>query len=142
MTAKEYLKQAYYLDRRINSDLQELTELKKLAYSISSPGLEQSYNPNCPNDASFVKCLERIESMEKYIDEEVDRFVCLKADVRNVIDEVENHDQQMLLRYRYIHLYSWEKIESEMHYSHRWIHTLHGKALKAVDVVLKRRNVI
>ena len=142
MTAKEYLKQAYYLDGRINSDLQELSELRAMAYSISSPSMERNNNPNRSTNATFVKSLERLSALEKIIDEEVDNFVRLKGEIRNVIDEIENHDQQMLLRYRYIHLYTWEKIESKMHYSHRWIHTLHGKALKAVDAVLKKKNLI
>ena len=37
MTAKEYLKQAYRLDHRINSDLEEVAQLRGMAMSISSP---------------------------------------------------------------------------------------------------------
>ena len=33
MTAKEFLEQAYYLDIRIRSNLQELAELRKMVYS-------------------------------------------------------------------------------------------------------------
>ena len=55
MTAKEYLKQAYYLDGRINSDLQELSELRAMAYSISSPGMERNNNPNRSTNAPFVE---------------------------------------------------------------------------------------
>lgn len=136
MTAKEYLKQAYRLDAQIKSDLEELSELRRLAYAVSSPGFEQKSNPNAATSASFVKSIERIEALENHINDEIDRFICLKADIRNTISKVNNHEQQMLLRYRYIHLYTWEQISEKMHYSHRWIHSLHGKALKSVDLVL------
>ena len=62
MTAKEFLEQAYYLDIRIRSNLQELAELRKMVYSISSVSLEQSYNPNHSTEASFVKGIESILS--------------------------------------------------------------------------------
>ena len=44
MTAKEFLEQVNYLDIRIRSNLQELADLRKMIYSVSSPSLEQSYN--------------------------------------------------------------------------------------------------
>ena len=37
MTAKEYLRQAYRLDHRINSDLAELERLRDMEGSISLP---------------------------------------------------------------------------------------------------------
>ena len=37
MTTKEYLQQAYRLDKRINSHIKELEELKSMAAAISSP---------------------------------------------------------------------------------------------------------
>ena len=37
MRAKEYLQQAYYLDKRISGDLEELARLKELSTSIT-PG--------------------------------------------------------------------------------------------------------
>ena len=37
MTAKEYLHQAYRLDQKINSDIEELSSLREMSGSISSP---------------------------------------------------------------------------------------------------------
>ena len=36
MTAKEYLRQAYRLDQKINSDLEEVAALREMASSVSS----------------------------------------------------------------------------------------------------------
>ena len=37
MTNKEYLHQAYRLDHKINSDIEELKRLREMSGSISSP---------------------------------------------------------------------------------------------------------
>ena len=36
MTNKEYLRQAYRLDQKINSDIEEVARLREMASSISS----------------------------------------------------------------------------------------------------------
>ena len=64
-----------------------------------------------------------------------------KEEIRSVIDQVENFDQQMLLRYRYLHHYSWETIAETMHFGTRWLHVLHGRALNSVDSILRFRNL-
>lgn len=60
MTAKEYLRQAYRLDHRINSDLAELERLRDMEGSISSPSFEEHYNPNRNTEAPFIRCLEKV----------------------------------------------------------------------------------
>jgi len=142
MTAKEYLSQAYYLDVRIKSDLDELSELRKMVSRISAPNLEPNYNPNHSSEAPFVKELEAVWRLEEKIHTEIDNLSSIKATIHEVIDEVEEHDRQMLLRYRYVHLDSWETIAAKMHYSNRWVHTLHGRALRSAEVILKRRGLI
>lgn len=49
MTAKEYLRQAYRLDHRIDSDITEMERLREMACSIGSPGFEEHYDPNHAN---------------------------------------------------------------------------------------------
>lgn len=129
MTAKEYLKQAYWLDQKINSDLAELARLKEIAASIGSPALGERNNPNRQTEAPFVRGLERVWEMEKRIDAEIDRLVDLKEQIRGIIDRLDNPDEQMLLRYRYLHHDTWENIASMMNYSVRWVYKLHAKAL-------------
>lgn len=141
MTAKEFLCQAYRLDVRIKSDKRELEELRSLAAGVGSPGFERSYNPNKAIEPPFIKALERIQDMEAWINAEIDSLIKKKAEIREVIDEVEDFDQQTLLRYRYLHHASWDEICNEMHFGLRWLHILHGKALSATEDVLRRRGL-
>ena len=48
MTVKEYLKQAYRLDHRIDSDIAEMERLREMACSIGVPGFEEHHDPNHP----------------------------------------------------------------------------------------------
>ena len=64
MTAKEYLRQAYRLDHRIDSDITEMERLREMACSIGSPGFEEHYDPNHATEAPFVRALEKVWKME------------------------------------------------------------------------------
>lgn len=134
MTVKEYLKQAYRLDQRINSDLVEIEHLRKMASSISTPGFEEHFNPNPATEAPFVRCLEKIWELEKKIDAEVDTLVELKEQMRSVIEKATNPDEQMVLRYRYIHNKTWEQIGDEMFTDERTVRRWHGRALSRLTL--------
>ena len=134
MTAKEYLKQAYRLDHRINSDIAELGRLREMSTSISSPSLGEKVQTNRNTDAPFVKCLERIYSLEEKINEEIDLLVNLKEEIRSVIDMVSNTDERMVLRYRYIHNYTWEQIGDVLGADSRTVRRWHGQALGHVTL--------
>lgn len=129
MTPKEYLKQAYRLDHRIDSDIAELGRLREMSTSISSPSLGEKVQTNRNTDAPFVKCLERIYALEEKINEEIDLLVNLKEEIRSVIDMVSNTDERMVLRYRYIHNYTWEQIGDVLGADSRTVRRWHGQAL-------------
>ena len=72
--------------------------------------------------------------LEQKINAEIDRLVDLKEQIRTVIDRVENPDEQMVLRYRYIHNWTWERIGNELHADARTVRRWHGKALLHVTL--------
>jgi len=139
MTAKEYLKQAYRLDHRIDSDIEELGRLRIMSTSISSPAIGEKIQTNRGTDAPFLKCLESIFEQEEKIKEELDLLVELKHEIRSVIDTVSNTDERMVLRYRYIHNYTWEQIGDELGADSRTVRRWHGKAL--THVVLPQKPI-
>lgn len=134
MTAKEYLRQAYRLDHRINSDIAERERLQEMAGSVGSPGFEEHYNPNRPSEAPFVRCLEKVWDLEQKINSEIDRLIDLKAQMREVIATASNADEQMVLRYRYIHNMTWEQIGDELHADRTTVYRWHNSALNHVTL--------
>lgn len=134
MTAKEFLRQAYRLDHRIHSDMAELERLREMASSVGSPGMEEHYNPNRLTEASFIRNLEKIWELQEKINQEIDRFVDLKEQIRNVIATATNTDEQMVLRYRYIHNMTWEQIGDELHADRTTVYRWHNQGLSHVSL--------
>lgn len=134
MTPKEYLRQAYRLDHRINSDIAEMERLQEMIGTVSSPSLEEHYNPNRPTEAPFIRRLEKVWELQDKINREIDRFIDLKAQMRDVIATVSDADEQMVLRYRYIHNMTWEQIGDELHADRTTVFRWHNAALKHITL--------
>lgn len=71
MTNKEYLRQAYRLDQKINSDIEEVARLREMAGSISSPVLGDKVQTSRSGDAPFVRSIEKILLLEEKINREM-----------------------------------------------------------------------
>ena len=134
MTPKEYLRQAYRLDHRINSDIAEMERLQEMVGTVSSPSLEEHYNPNRPTEAPFIRRLEKVWELQDKINREIDWFIDLKAQMRDVIATVSDADEQMVLRYRYIHNMTWEQIGDELHADRTTVFRWHNAALKHITL--------
>ena len=134
MKAKEYLHQAYRLDKRIQSNLEEMERLWELSTSVSSPGWGERVQTTRYTDALFIRYLERIEELQEKINNEVDHLVALKAEIRDVINQVTDIDERMVLRYRYVHNFTWEQIGDELNADKSTIRRWHGNALNHVIV--------
>lgn len=132
MTAKEYLRQAYRLDQKISSDLEEVASLREMSASVSSPQLTERVQTSKNTDAPFVRALEKIMDLEERINKEIELLMELKKEIRAVITTVEDTDECMILKYRYVHNYTWEQIGNELHADARTVRRWHGKALQHV----------
>ena len=132
MTVKEYLRQAYRLDHRIDSDISEMERLREMACSIGAPGFEEHYDPNHPTEAPCIRALEKVWKLEEKINAEIDRLVDLKAQMRGVIEAVSDPDERMVLRYRYIHNMTWEKIGDVLHADRTTVYRWHNTAIRHV----------
>lgn len=132
MTAKQYLKQAYRLNELINSDLEELKQLKALSTSISSLSLSGVISSGTRNsDASFVNCINKIVNLEEKINTEIDSYVDLKEEIRQKIIALDDKNEILILQERYLLFTTWEKIADNMNFTPQWIYELHKKALKS-----------
>ena len=133
MTAKEYLSQAYRIDQRINSKLEQVTSLRELSTKATA-----TFSDVPPSGTRNVHRLEdvilKIVSLEEEINHEIDRLVDLKREIHTVIGEVRNPEYQTLLELRYLCFKSWEQIGVLMSYNTTYLFELHSRALKAVRV--------
>ena len=134
MTAKEYLNQARHLDALIHCRLREIDYWRDLSSSVSGSSFEEHHNPNRPTEAPFVRCLEKIDEIQHSVEEKVAYLICLKEEINKAIDKLDNRDEQLLLRYRYLDNCTWEEIAAMLNVSIRSVHRIHGTALQHFSV--------
>ncbi|MBQ9685230.1 MAG: DUF1492 domain-containing protein [Oscillospiraceae bacterium] len=129
MTIRDYLFQAYRLDQRIDSNIREVSTLRKMMGSISSPVLGDRVQTSRPAEAPFVRSLEKIMALEEKINSEIDLLISLKEQIRGVIAAVPDTDERMVLSYRYVHNLTWEEISDELNESVSTVKRRHRSAL-------------
>lgn len=135
MTAKEYLNQARHLDALINCRLREIDYWRDLSSSVSGTRFDGTpHSPNRPTEAPFVRCLEKIDEIQRSVEEKITYLVRLKEEINTAIDKLENRDEQLVLRYRYLDDCTWEEISRMLNVSLRTVHRIHGSALQNFSV--------
>lgn len=135
MTAKEYLDQARHLEVLINCRLREIDYWKNLSSSVSGMRFDgMPHSPNRPTEAPFVRCLEKIDEIQRSVEEKVAQLISLRDEINARIDMLDSHEEQVLLRYRYIDGCTWEEIERMMNVSERTAFRIHGRALAHFSV--------
>lgn len=135
MTPKQYLNQAKHLDAMINCRLREIDYWKDLSVSITSGRYDgMPHSPNRPADAAFVSCIERIDEAKKDVAEKVARLITLREEISSQISLLSDHDEQLVLRFRYVDGCTWEDIAGILNVSVRTVHRIHGSALQNFSV--------
>lgn len=134
MTAKEYLNQAYRLEQRIKLAKMEIEGLQELSCCVSSPGFEEHHNPNRNTDAPFMKTLYKIMEMQEKVNKELNQLLVLKEEISGVIAEISDHDERLVLQYRYLYNWTWARIGEEIYADERTVRRWHNKALAHIVV--------
>ena len=139
MTATEYLGQAYRLDQRINSKLQQVESLRSLTRKVTA-----SYDGETVFHTRNVTSLEdtifRLMEAEEELNRQIDELVVLKMDISRMINRVRNESLRLILEKRYLCFLQWDQIAAEMHYSRRWVLNRHARAVEVVDKLMAERD--
>jgi DNA-directed RNA polymerase specialized sigma subunit len=131
MTAKEYLGQAYRLDQRINSKLEQVMSLRTLATKATST-LSDTPPSGTRNVHRMEDIIVKIIEMENEINRDIDNLVDLKREMVSVIKAVTDPEYQTILELRYLCFKSWEQIAVDMNYSIQHIYRLRDRALNEI----------
>ena len=129
MTVKEYLGQAYRIEQRINSKLEQVGSLRALAAKATSTISDMPHSGS-RDVQSMEGIIVKIIDLENEINADIDTLVDLKREIVGIIKAIDNPEYQTLLELRYLCFFSWEKVAVEMDYDLRYLHKLHRKALE------------
>ena len=113
MTAKEYLQQALMLENRINSNISIINDLKikvKTIQAISYSAIKAQHGYK----NTMEELLSKIDSMEEALRVDIEKSINLKAKILKEIKQIEDLNQQAVLKYRYICGYDWNAIADKM----------------------------
>lgn len=133
MNAKEYLSQAVWLDRMIDSKLEQLEMLKSLAMKVTSSFTKEKISGGNIEKSKMESTMVKVIDLEHEINADIDRLVNLKKDIQDTINKMDDINPQLLLELRYFSGKGWDEIAASMGYDPRTVYRIHGKALKEFE---------
>ena len=132
MKIKEYLMQAYRIDQRINSKLEQIGALHDLATKATVTYSDMPKSPN-RSGSRIEDAIIKIIDLEDEINKDIDRLVDLKTDITHLIKNLDSHEYQIILEQRYLCFKSWEQISVDLGYSIQHTFRLHDAALTELE---------
>lgn len=133
--AKQYLLEYQRIHRKIARLEAQISEIEEQADKITawSDGdrVQSSHNPD-----KIGQLVARKIDMETKLLDAIGELFDKLDEIEYVLGSLRNPDYALLLEYHYIRGLTWESISLKMHYSTRWIQTLHGRALMEVDKLI------
>ena len=132
MNAKQFLSQAAYLDETINTKLKQITALHSLATNGTS--VLSLASGHTDEKRRMEQIIIKIVTLEKDIDDTVDKLVKLKSDINFAILMIDDPESRLILEKRYLSREKWEDIAAEMCTSIQNVYKLHSRALKKLEI--------
>ena len=123
---KEYLKSYRRAVKREKDILDEIQRLRadKMFPSVANDGMPKGSNQSDLSD--YIAILD--EQIELLKAERLEKARCYQK-IERQIKQMENEDEQEVLRLRYITGLKWEAVAARMSYSWKHIHRIHSSAL-------------
>lgn len=90
MKIKEYLMQAYRIDQRINSKLEQIGSLHDLATKATVTYSDMPKRPN-RSRSNIADAIIKIMDLEDETNKDIDKLVDLKTDITHLIKKLDSH---------------------------------------------------
>lgn len=140
MTAKEYLRQYEYADRRAKRLKEEYDEellrIDAIRSASDNDGMPHGTNISRPTEDKAIKLTDKAL---KWQQAELDAIEARQR-VFELIYDIDGIEGDVLIS-RYVKLHKWEEICVELHYSWHGIHAAHRRALDIVSRALNGTNI-
>lgn len=120
---------------QINDKLDELKKLQSLATKVNVVNEGNRVKSSGSQD-KMANTVVSIVELENEIQEDVNRLMALKREVKQTIEKVSEPDLMSILYKRYVLYDSWEKIAVSLNISYRHATRLHGKALYEIQKII------
>lgn len=131
MTAKEFLRRARGIDRRVD----EATErVMRLRARLEAGRMAQISDMPRGGNSDWTETASALIDLEKDMNAKIREMVKVKRLAMEAIEAVEEIRYREVLELYYLNGYTWEKVAEQMGYDQRWVYRLHCKALRKVRI--------
>ena len=131
MTAKEFLRRARRVDRRVD----EATErVDRLRAKLEAGRMSSITGMPRGGAQDWTATADKLIELERRVNERTRELVRWKLMAMDAIDLVDEARLREVLELYYIDGFTWEQVAQRMNYDVRQVFRLHGKALQKVKV--------
>ena len=131
MTAKEFLRLARGMDRRIDRATERVERLRA---RLEAGRMSRVTGMPSGGAADWTDTADKLIELERVVNARIREMCRVKRLAMEAIEAVDEMAYRELLELYYLDGYSWEKVADAMHYSRRNVTRMHGAALKKVAV--------
>ena len=131
MTAKEFLRRARSVDRRVD-EAQERVE--RLRARLESGRMSSVTGMPRGGGSDWTETADRLIELEQVVNQRTRELVRWKLAAIDAIRAVEEPREAEVLELYYIDGLTWEQVAKRIGLDLRWVYRLHGRALTAVRV--------
>lgn len=136
MTAKQYLRRIRELDIDVSRTLEQI-EILHAQVTKTTTTLSDMPKGSGDQDKT-ASTIAKIVDLKRGLRGKIEEYVELKAKAIEQIDGLEDGRYRQVLTHYYINGKTWEEIAVVTNYTYKWVHVLHGRALREFESVLQK----
>ena len=141
MDAKDYLSQAYLLEKQVRSKQDQIRSYRELLTSINAHLVDEPVK-HTRNVEIMQDTILKIMAAEEELNLQIDALVDKKLEIAEVISQVKNVVYRLILEKRYLCFLSREMIAVDLNYSAKSVQRLHRQAIEAVQGILEQEEQV
>lgn len=134
--ARRYLRRIRELDNLITTmqDEIDVTWAKLTSVTVK----QKEVNVMTSSTDTMPETIEKLIQYKEKINAQIDIYVDLKVNAKNIIDQMDVVNYKMILIKYYFQNKTFEQIAEDLDLSYQWIFELHGRALDDFERIWKK----
>ena len=134
MTAKEYLKQAFYFNRQIKAKEKRLEWLREITPGPCMRFSEELKAAGNQRSSVVESAALNIVALENEIADDIVHLLAITKDIEKKIRQIDSMEMRTILEMRYLSFMSWEEITARMGYGSSYVFRKHREALRTLNL--------
>ena len=131
MTAKEFLRRARGIDRRVDEAVERVDRLRA---KLEAGRMSRITGMPRGGGEDWTATADRLIELEKRVNARIRELCALKHAAMDAIDRVDDARLREVLELYYIDGFSWDRVAETMDLDARQVFRLHGRGLQRIIV--------